>query len=123
MLNEYTTAIATDGSGAATVYLGSRIRGMILAIRYTPSAIATGATLTITADGSGQAVLTKANAGTSVAWYYPVAPANKVADGAASSLSEVPLWLYQDRLKLVVASGGATKAGSITLWVDEPVGG
>ncbi len=123
MLIEYTTAIACNGSGAATVYLGDRVRGEIKAIRYTPGTIATGATLTITANTTAQAILTKANAGTSVVWYYPRAAANKVADGAASTLTEVPIWVYNESVKVVVASGGASGAGSISMWVDEPVVG
>lgn len=123
MLNQYTATITTDASGDATVYLGSRIRGRIVAIKYLPGTIATGATLTFTGETSAQPVLTKASAGTSNVWYYPVAACNKVADGAASTLTEVPVWLYCERLKLVVSSGGNTASGSVVLWVDEPVVG
>jgi hypothetical protein len=121
MLQQYTADLTTDGSGDGTAYLGSCIRGQILAIKYLPGTIATGATLTITGETTGQPVLTKANAGTSNVWFYPMAPANKVADGAASTLSEVPLWLHKERLKVVVASGGASRAGSLLLLVDEEV--
>lgn len=121
MLNEYTATITTDGSGDATVYLGSEIRGRILAIKYEPGTLDNGADLAFTGETSEQPVLTKANAGGSDVWYYPLAPANKMADGSASSLTEVELWLYKERLKLVVAQGGDTKEGTVTLWVDEPV--
>jgi len=121
MLNQYTVTITTNESGAATVYLGSCIRGQIVAFKYAPGTIATGATLTLTGETSAVAILTKANAGTSTVWFYPMAAGNKVADGAASSLTEVPVWLYKERVKVVVASGGDTMTGTITLWVDEPV--
>lgn len=123
MLNQYTATITTNGSGAATVNLGSRIRGRIIAIKYVPGTIDTGATLTFTGSESGVPVLTKASAGTSTVWYYPMAAANKVADGSASTISESEVWLYQEALNLVVASGGDTKSGTVTLWVDEPVSG
>ena len=119
MLNQYTATITTNGSGAATVYLGSVIRGEIKRIDYAPGTIDTGAGLTITGETTGVKVLTKASAGTANVSYYPVAAANKVADGAASSLTELPVWLYKERLKVVAASGGATLTGSITLYVDE----
>jgi len=123
MLNEYTATIVTAADGSATVYLGSSIRGQIVALKYAPGTIATGAGLTITGASSGVPVLTKAAAGTATVWYYPMAAANKVADGAASTLTEVSVWLLKERLKVVVASGGDTKTGTITLWVDEPVTG
>ena len=119
MLIQHTTAIVTNGSGAATVYLGSSIRGRVVAIKYAPGTIATGATLVISGDVTGVAVLTKANAGTSTVWYYPLAAANKVADGSASALSEVPVHLYFERAKVVVSSGGDTKTGAITLYTEE----
>ena len=97
--------------------------GKIKAIRYTPGTIATGATLTITAQNTGQPVLTKSSAGTSVTWYYPVSPANKAADGSASTLTERDIWLCQEALQVVIASGGNGGAGSIMLLVDEPVVG
>src|SRR3989304_5077435 len=119
ILNQYTATITTDADGGATVYLGSRIRGQIVAIKYEPGTIDTGADLTITGETSGIAILTKANAGTSNVWYFPVAAANKVADGAATTLTEVSVWLYCERAKVVMVQGGATKIGAITLWVDE----
>jgi len=123
MLNKYTVAITTDGSGDATVYLGSCIRGRIVAIKYEPGDIDTNADLVITGAISGVAILTKANCGTSDVWFYPRALANKVADGAASAITEVPVWVYQERVKVVVDQGDNAKTGAITLWVDEPVVG
>jgi len=119
MLNRYTATITTNGSGAATVYLGHVIRGEIKRIDYAPGTIDTGAGLTITGETTGVAVLTKASAGTSNVSYYPFAAGNKVADGAASTISEAPVCLYKERLKVVVASGGDTLTGAITLFVDE----
>ena len=123
MLNQYTATITTNADGAATVYLGSRIRGQIQAILYAPGTLATGADLTITGETTGVPVLTKANAGVDNLWFRPMAPASKVADGAASTLTECPVWLYLERLKVVVAEGGNAGVGTITLWVDEPVDG
>lgn len=119
MLVQYTATITTNSSGAATVYLGSAIRGRIVAIKYAPGTIDTGATLTITGGTSAVPVLTKASAGTATVWYYPRAAANKVADGAASALTEASVWLFKESLKVVVASGGNAGTGTMILWVDE----
>jgi len=88
-------------------------------IKYAPGTLDTGADLTITGETSGVPILTKADAGTSTVFYYPRAAANKVADGAASSLTEVEVWVLEERIKVVVAQGGASATGTITVWVDE----
>lgn len=120
MLNQYTAAIVTNSDGAATVYVGSRIRGQIVAIQYAPGTIDTGATVTITGETTGIPIITKASAGTSTVYWYPLAACVKAVDGSAST-NEANIWLYCERMKVVVASGGNTLTGSITLWVDEPV--
>lgn len=114
-----TVAITTIADGSATVYSG-KVTGRLIAIKYAPgsSQLATGADLTITAETTGQAILTKANAGVNTVWYYPVAAGNKVADGAASTLTEVPIFLCDERIKVVVAEGGDKKTGSIGFLVD-----
>jgi len=119
MLFEYTATITTDASGAATVYLGGRIRGRVQMIKYAPGTLDTEADLTITGETSGVPILTKANAGTSTVFYYPRAVGHKVADGAASTLSEVEVWVLEERIKVVVAQGGNILTGAITIWVDE----
>ena len=119
MLNEYSATLTTDGSGDCTAYLGSVVRGRVHAIKYVPGTIDTNGDLTITGETTSVAILTKANAGTSTVWYYPFAAGNKVADGAASTISESPVYVYKERIKVVVAQGGATAAGSITVYVDE----
>lgn len=119
MLMQYVETITTDADGAATVYLGSVIRGRIVAIKYAPGTIATGADLTITGETSGIAILTKANAGTSTVWFNPLAIPHKVADGSAFTDFGVDIWLYRERVKVVVAEGGNTFTGTISLWVDE----
>lgn len=114
MLQKVSTTITTDGSGDATVYLGSSMRGILLALKYTPGTLDTGADLTITCETSGAAILTKANAGTSDVFFYPRALANAVADGAAGTNSQEYIPLVEERIKVVVASGGDSKEGTIT---------
>jgi hypothetical protein len=118
--------IVTDASGNATVYLSHglnrKLNGFLVALKYTPGTLDTGADLTITGEDSGIPIMTKLNAGTSAVFYYPRALVNQVADGAAgaSGLERIPI--RDERIKVVVAQGGNTLAGSIEaiLQVNSP---
>lgn len=109
--------IVTDSSGNATVYLSHganrKLNGFLVALKYTPGTLDTGADLTITGESSGIPILTKANAGTSNVFYLPRALANKVADGAADTVSSEKIPICDERIKVVVAEGGNAGAGSI----------
>ena len=109
--------IVTDASGDATVYIAPSINaglnGFLVALKYTPGTLATGADLTITGETSGIPIMTIANAGTSTVFYYPRALLNAVADGAAASSPSEFIPIRDERIKVVVAQGGAAGAGSI----------
>ncbi len=118
--------ITTDASGNATVYLehgpNRKPNGFLVALKYTPGTIATGADLTITGETSGIPIMTKANAGTSAVWYYPRALPNAVADGAAGTVPAQSIPIKDERIKIVIAEGGNAKEGSIEaiLQVNSP---
>lgn len=109
--------ITTDASGNATVYLthgeNRKLNGFLVALKYTPGTIATGADLTITGDSSGIPIMTKADAGTSNVFYYPRALLNAVADGAAASNASEFIPIKDERIKIVLAQGGNGGVGSI----------
>lgn len=115
MLHKVSTAIVTDSSGAATVYLGSKLRGYLVMLIYRPGTLDTGADLTVTAETSGAPILTKVNLGTGNSFLYPRAlPTN--ANAATGPLGTVPserIPLLNERIKVVVAQGGNTLTGSI----------
>ena len=60
MLNQYQAAIETDAAGDAVAYLGSEIRGEILAVKYVPGTLDAAAGLVLSGETSGIAVMTKA---------------------------------------------------------------
>ena len=109
--------IVTDASGDATVYLThGQVRkpnGFLVALKYTPGSLDTGADLTITGEDSGIPILTKANAGTSTVFYYPRALINAVADGAEAANGSEFIPIKDERIKVVIAQGGNAGAGSI----------
>lgn len=113
MLFTDNTQITTDGSGDATVYIGSRILGFLVSIKYSPGTIATTADLTITGETSGVPILTVTNAGTSDVVYYPRALPNAVADASAGTASNELIPLVNERIQVVVAQGGDTNTGTI----------
>ena|SRR3990167_2904303 len=115
MLHKVSTAIVTDASGNATVYIGSKLRGYLVALIYRPGTLETGADLTVTAETSGAPILTKVNLGTGNSYLYPRAlPTN--ANSATGPLGTVPserIPLVNERIKVVVAQGGNALAGTI----------
>lgn len=124
MLQRVKTTITTNASGAATVYLGSKLRGYLVALIYRAGTMDTGTDLTVTteqvvAEGvtaeAGIPILTKVNLGTGNSFLFPRAlPTN--ANSATSPLGTIPserIPLVNDRIKVVVAQGGNTLTGSI----------
>jgi len=123
MLHTNSVAIVTDSGGDATVYLGSNVLGWIERIKYLPGTIATGGDLVITGETSGVPILTVTNAGTANIFWYPRVFPNSVADAAAGTVPAHRVPLTGERVKVVVAQGGATKTGSIELVYDDDVHG
>ena len=119
MLQEYSVTITTSAAQTATVYAGSRIVGTVQAIKYEPGTLDTGADLTITGETTGVPILAVAAAGGSDVWFYPRRLVSKSADGAAATDAFAPIWVYLERIKIVVATGGDTLTGTITFYVDE----
>ncbi len=118
MIHEVTATLTVDSSGDAIVYIGSRIRGNILAIKHTPGTLATGTDLVITGEDSGIPILTAANVGTSVVWYHPRAFASQNTDGDAAADAFAEIHVLNERIKVVVDEGGASKEGSMTIYYD-----
>lgn len=113
--------IVTNSSGAAEVYLqqgvNNGLNGFLICLKYAPGTIETGAVLTITGESSGIPIMTKTGAGTSTVFYYPRALLNAVVDGAEGTTPSEFIPIKNERIKIVVASGGDTKTGSIEAWI------
>lgn len=107
-MKRQTFLLTTDASGDVTVQNQPAILGELSAIEYHPGTIATGATLTVTCEGDAtKPLLTKANAGTSNAWFYPRDLVHAVADGAAltgTAGGDRTEPVLNGRIKVVIAS-------------------
>lgn len=111
----HTVDLVTATGGGATAY-SPTVTGRIGAIVYTKDGsvpLASTADITITAEATGETVWSEANVNATKS-VRPVAPATTTT-GAASSLTETPIWVSNDRVKIVVAQGGNTKSGSFQI--------
>jgi len=111
----YDVAITTTTGGDATVY-SEVVRGQIYALKYTKDGtapLASTADIVVTTEDTGQAVQTFTNINATTV-RYPVAVPNLQA-GTASTITEVPFYAAGERIKAVVAQGGNTKVGTLTV--------
>jgi hypothetical protein len=116
-------AFTTDTSGAATVYGDARV-GKLFSVTYLAGDVDTGAGITLTSEGDASfPLLVKASIGTANVTFYPVGLRHGNTDGAAltgTAGGDRGQLLVRGRLKLVVASGGSVKSGSIIVAVEQP---
>lgn len=108
--------LVTDGAGAATGYTNN-VTGRILSITYVKTDFANGVDFTITAEATGESILALTDQNTA-ATFYPRAATCSVA-GAASLYAAGGtavtdrIAVANDRIKVVIAQGGATKTGAV----------
>lgn len=119
MLQRYSVDIVCDGAGAAEVYLGSCIRGYVQSITYTAGTLDAGTDIVVSGETTGVAILTDSPAASET--FFPRAFPNQASDGAAEVDATELIPVYMERIKVVVAQGGAAGAGSIAVLVDEEV--
>ena len=120
----HTVTITTDSSGDSTVYTPSTY-GEVLAIRYVPHAttpLDTGADITITDNITGLGLLTVTNINVSARDFLPRAyivnstgTAALYAAGGANVHDTMPV---AGAIKVVTAGGGATKVGTLYIYVQ-----
>lgn len=109
------TGLLTTAVGGAITGYTPVATGKVLAIRYVKTDFADGVDLTVTVEGTGEAVvtLTDMNAATVV---YPrvatqdIAGAGAVYIAAGQPVRE-PIAIANDRIKFVIAAGGDGKFG------------
>jgi len=115
-------AVVTDGSGNATAYIGP-LSGYVSQIRYIKTDYADGVDFTITSENTGQTIWAE-NDVNAAAQRQPRMPTHSTAGVAALYASggvavNDKIALANDRIKIVIASGGATKSGQFEVIVDD----
>lgn len=121
-IREFVIPVTTNGSGAATVY-SPWLWGFIESIRYVKSDFANGVDFTLTADATGEAILSLTDQNSSVT-VRPRAATHTTAGVAALYAADGTgvldrIALGRDRVKIVIAQGGDTKSGVFHVTVDD----
>ena len=115
MMHSQTVAVTVDASGNATAYTAKKLNGVIRAITYEKTDFAQDVDFTITTEDTLQDVWVEdpVNASETI---YPSVEAQET-DGTANTNDHVLIPVVNERIKIVVASGGNAKSGSfIIIW-------
>jgi hypothetical protein len=114
--------ITTDGSGNGTGYTPN-VTGKVLTIRYVKTDFADGIDFVATLEATGEAILTATDCNASAS-FYPRVPVDDEAGADALFASggtklRDAVVAANDRVKIVVAQGGASKSGTFHVVVGE----
>ncbi len=116
----HTVAITTSAGGAATAYTPT-VNGRVLCLKYVKTDFADGVDFTITSEDTLQTIWTQSdvNASATVAPRQATHSSVGVASlyAAAGEPAEDYIWLADERVKIVIASGGNAKTGNIIVMV------
>jgi hypothetical protein len=121
-MRRFTKIVTTDGAGAATVYT-PRVAGEVHSIHYVKPVSASftdGVDFAITSEATGEGLWTEADVNASAIKYPRVAVHDAV--GVAATLDGTRAMrarpaLASDRIKIVIAAGGASKVGTFHFMV------
>jgi len=120
-IQRHVVTVTTAADGSATAY-SPVLTGNLSQIRYVKTDFADGVDFTITAEATGETIWTDTNINAS----ETVAPRQATHDtsgwvavyavGGTSILDKIAI--ANDRVKIVIASGGDTKTGTFHIVID-----
>lgn len=120
-ITRHTVTATTNSDGDVTAYTTACVNGKLLAVRYVKTDYADGIDVDITLESSGLALLSVDDMNASVT-YYPRAELHDTAGVALTydGTEPVPdtLPIGNERIKVIVASGGNTKTGTFYFYVE-----
>lgn len=113
-LRRFSVAVTTIADGSATAY-SPKINGLLHSVSYVKTDFADGSTFTITGETGAQTLWGEAAVNAN-ATRYPRAPTHTTAGvaalyAAAGTAVNDRIPVNNERIKIVIASGGATKSG------------
>jgi hypothetical protein len=120
-MRRYKVTVTTAADGSATAYT-PRLSGELHAIEYVKTDFANGVDFTITSEATGQQLWAENDVNAS-AVRYPRAATHSTAGvaslyAAAGTAVQARPALGNDRVKIVIAAGGATKVGTFHVLVQ-----
>lgn len=121
-IRKFTVPVTTAADGTATAY-SPYLSGYVESIQYVKTDFANGVDFTITADETGEAILSLTDQNTAVT-VRPRATTHSTAGVAAVYASggtavNDRIALGRDRVKIVIAQGGNAKSGAFVITVDD----
>ncbi len=116
MAERKSVTIITDGSGDATGFIDV-LNGRVMSLHYVKTDFTDGVDFTITAEATGEGIWTESNVDLAAS-VYPRVGVHDVLGAAALRVAAglplvEPIYMANDRIKIVIANGGATKTGKI----------
>jgi len=121
-LRRFAVTATTDGSGDCTAY-SPFLSGYVHQIQYVKTDYTDGVDFTITSETTGQTLWTEANVNAAAvkaprqATHSTAGVAALYASGGTAVNDRVALG--RERVKIVIAAGGATKTGVFHITVDD----
>ena len=117
----HSITVVTASDGSATAY-SPVVTGKVSQIRYVKTDYSTGVDFTITAEATGETIWTQVNVDASVT-IAPRQATHSTAGvaalyAAAGTAVNDKIALSNDRVKIVIAAGGATKTGTFHLIME-----
>lgn len=116
----HTVAVTTASDGSATAYTSEPVTGRVLGIVYTKTDFADGSTMTVTGETTGVAIWAETGVNATATRY----PRAQVCGATGTALTydgtrivAEPVPLAGERVKIVIASGGATKTGTFSILI------
>lgn len=117
-VQRHRVTVTTDASGDATSYTPAIQYGQVATIVYTKTDFDNGSTITVTGETTATAIWAESNVNAS-AIRSPRQASHSTAgvaatyDGTRAALVLIPI--ANERIKIVVASGGNTKTGTFDI--------
>ena len=112
-------SVANTRTGNGTMYLGTRIRGKILAVKVVAGAVTASSDLTITGETTGVPILVDVSVTASATtWYFPRVLVTNSADGNAGTDSFVDIPVFNERISCVIANAGTLEDVEVTVLYD-----
>ncbi len=121
-LRRFEITVVTDGAGAATAY-SPYLSGYIQQIEYIKTDYAAGVDFTVTAEATGETIWAELNVDASAiraprqATHSTAGVAALYAAGGTAINDRIAIG--RDRVKIVIAAGGATKTGKFIILVAD----
>jgi hypothetical protein len=109
-------AVTTAADGSATAYSDPIDYGLLSQIRYVKTDFADGSTITVTSEATGETLWAESNVNASAtraprqATHSTAGAASLFAAGGTAVTDKIAI--AQDRIKIVIASGGNAKSGA-----------